>query len=59
MIYYYRYKHFDGHRQPDSHELIRYLLDGMKTEETEVSNNIILLGSITTQWNMLMWTLDN
>ncbi|XP_065907236.1 uncharacterized protein [Dysidea avara] len=38
-----RYKHFDGHRQQDSHELLRYLLDGMKMEEIERVKRAVLL----------------
>lgn len=33
---------FKGYQQQDSHELLRYLLDGMRAEEIQVSANFIV-----------------
>lgn len=34
---------FKGYQQQDSHELLRYLLDGMRSEEMQVSANFIVV----------------
>lgn len=34
---------FKGYQQQDSHELLRYLLDGMRSEEIQVSGKVIVV----------------
>ena len=41
-----RNSRFGGGTQQDSHELFRCLLDGMRTEESEVCTACVILGTL-------------
>ena len=53
-LHWIRVHRFEGYRQQDSHELLRHLLDEMKTEEIKVRRSLLLWWwAVVKQWCVL------